>query len=198
MDQILKVESIAAGGALIISAGSFWYLNNKLSENDDKLKILVERFSQMVAKIHQNDEDIKLAKTKYVDMDSLNKIKNDLNMISNNFSSLTNEINDTFKDVQNELKNQEKHVQFLDKKLNYLYSHLGIEQEEESEPVKTKKTKIKKTKPNPAIFLKKTINNTEPLRQQKSPTELLNTKFNNDDLLKEMDLDIPQNVVNRM
>lgn len=195
MDQLTKVEVIAAGGALIISTGSFWYLNGKLTENTEQLSLLTTKFSHIIAKIHQQEEDIKINKAKSIDIDQLRSIQSELDTINSNFTELSEEISTELQSIAEKVQKQERKMSLLDKKVNALCDQLGIDNVTESDTIEEIESNKKPKKKKKSLVIKPS-----PIKQKEVPKkiELPNRKpklditdYNEEDVLKEMEMIIP-------
>jgi hypothetical protein len=148
--DLTKPEFLAAGGALIISAGSFIYLNSKIDTIDTSVKQFGERFVTMIAKLDEHDGSIKVSKSKLSDIESLQK---GLILIQNNASELRDSVSEELKLIEKTFKVQDKRIKLLEAKLEQISQSLGvipqdlqIEDEIQIQPKikKYKKDKIKR------------------------------------------------------
>ena len=155
MDQLTKIETIAAGGALIISAGSFWYLNNKLEEGVIKLDVIQKNFMTQIAKMSQHDDDIRIIGSKIKDFEELLQ---DLNKLKKDFSKLTEELSDEFSKIKKDITKQDKKIKQLNDKLDSICSNLGIDYE----TINNKELPEVVPKKNPKLVLKNKVTKNPP------------------------------------
>ena len=122
--DLTKVETIAAGGALIISAGSFWYLNSKLEEGVIKLDVIQKNFLTQIAKMSQHDDDIKIMGSKIKDFEELLQ---DINKLKTDFSGMSEELSDEFNKIKTDITKQDKKIKQLNDKIDMICQNLGID-----------------------------------------------------------------------
>lgn len=156
MDQLTKIETIAAGGALIISAGSFWYLNSKLDEGTTKLDIIQKQFITQIAKMSQHDDDIKIIGGKIKDFEQIVK---ELEALKTDFGTMAEELSDEFQKVKKDLNKHDRSIQQINDKLDLISKQLGIQHNEVVVKDKNIKSKRKlKPKIEPSINWKRELN----------------------------------------
>ena len=157
MDQV-RIETIAAGGALIISAGSFWYLNSKLDEGLNRLDVMQKHFMIQIAKMSQHDDDIKIVGSKIKDFE---KIIEDMNKLREDLSTMANEVSDEFQKMKKDISKQEKNMENLNSKLDKIFEHLGIQQE-------ITPTKVSILKKKKGLSIKPKVGKTEVIQNRKN------------------------------
>ncbi len=89
--DLIKVETIASGAALVISAGGFWWTSTKMEEINIKLEILQKSFITQVGKMSQHDDDIKIINS---NINNFKTMIEELDTIKNNLGTLASEISD--------------------------------------------------------------------------------------------------------
>lgn len=183
MDQLTKIETIAAGGALIISAGSFWYLNNKLEEGVIKLDIIQKNFMTQIAKMSQHDDDIKIMGSKIKDFENL---FGDLNKLKEDFNGMAGELSEEFTKIKRDIKKQDTYIQQINDKLDVVSKHLGIKYED----TQIREAKESKKKNSRNIFKNKPLKNNELDRKSN-----LSNVLQNQNLLNEPE---EENIFNEM
>lgn len=123
MDQITKVESIASIGALIVSTGTFIYLNNKISTSEESLKKFSDRFDTIVFKLNEVDDQNKISKAKLTEVNSL---KDMLHSFNSNFSTLKEEVTYSMDIIEQVINKQNKKLNKLQQQIQVINQSLGI------------------------------------------------------------------------
>ena len=93
MDQLVNIPTIASGAALTVSIGSFVYLNNKISNIEDNLTGITDRFASFILKINEHDEHDKIFMNK---INEMRYISENIRKLNEDFSNLKSELSDTF------------------------------------------------------------------------------------------------------
>ena len=147
MDQSW-IPLVAAGGALVVSAGSFAYLSSKLDEISTKLEAVTKNSLIQLGKLSQHDDEIKVSNSKIKDIEILSKELNALNIF---VKDLSNSIKDDFEKVDDYFSRQDKKIKSLSSKVDIICKSLNIKFEQEVEKEKhvdRRKKKIKKITPD--------------------------------------------------
>jgi len=158
MENLTKPEFIAAGGSLLVSIGSFIYLNSKIDTIDENFKKNNDRFVTMVAKMSEYDEGFKINKSKFTELENFQK---GLLLIQRDFTGLKSDLLEEFKQIEKTFKTQDKRIKSLESKLNQISVQVGIDTDlnetiiEDVIPEKRlKKTKTKLTQRTPQNLVK--------------------------------------------
>lgn len=172
---------IAAGGALIISAGGFWYLNGKLDEGVNKINSLEQRFLIQIAKMSQQDDKINVTGSKIKEFE---EIVTDLGNVKNDFASLSDELNVEFEKIRQEMTKQDKKIKQLTDKVGSICKSLDIEYE--TLPTKSPEARLKKK-----VLKPKTINTAGISKRDTVPPQDIKKMIslnvtNEDDILSQM------------
>jgi len=141
MEQLSKPEVIVAGGAIIISAGSFIYLNSKLEGVENSVKQFSERFITMIAKLDEHDGNIKILRGRVPELESVQK---SLINIQNNLNDLNASISEDIQSLEKIFKTQDRRIKILEAQLEAVTQNLGISNE--SIPVNLPEQILKKPK----------------------------------------------------
>jgi len=140
MDQLSKPEVLISGGALVISIGSFVYLNTKIETLDASLKQTSDRFLTVLAKLSEHEGNIKVSSSKISEIEALHK---SIINIQNNISELRESLSTELKSIGKEFKNHDKRIKSIESKL----AGLGLSAEVEEVVVPPKIKKRKKREP---------------------------------------------------
>lgn len=144
MEQLGKVEMITAGGALLFSAGSFWYFNNKIEESMTKLDVLSRNFTTNIGKVSQHDDEIKILRSNSSD------ITQTIKDLKESFASLSTEIEQEFRNRDETISKLDKKMQLIQNKLGTVLDSMGMDshslyQSDRITPTKKSKKLNKKT-----------------------------------------------------
>lgn len=133
-----NIEMVAAGGALVISAGSFFYLSNKIEEISTKLEAVTKNSMIQIGKLAQHDDDIKISTSKIKDIEHISKELSELNKF---VKDLSDKLEGDFEKVSDIFSKHDAQIESLSSKIDVICDSLDIKFGKEKEKHVNKRKK---------------------------------------------------------
>ena len=187
-------ELFLAGGALVFSGGTLYYLGSKITNLEETILQIKTHSSTMVSKISNHDDSIKIFTSKATG------IEEQINDIKQNVEEIVTEL----RSIGNYIRDDRLYKKELEKRMNTICSTLGLESHHTTQSVQTKSyeeskgRRVKRQKKRYSLEEEKNV--TSSLEEMKNPVSRTSSLDVSKTASKtaSKDVSLEENVLNEM